>query len=95
MLDKASPLNPKEKIEYISSKFFSFEVACFVKASSISSSFIPEPLSEIIISFFPAFLISTFMFVAPESIEFSTISFTTEYGFSTTSPAAIFFYCFI
>ena len=39
----------------------------------------------------PPFFISTFIFVAPASIEFSTNSFTTDAGFSITSPAAILF----
>ena len=39
----------------------------------------------------PPFFISTFIFVAPASIEFSTNSFTTDAGLSITSPAAILF----
>ena len=38
-----------------------------------------------------AIFISTFIFVAPASIEFSTNSFTTDAGLSITSPAAILF----
>ncbi len=56
----------------------------------MSSSSMPNPLSDILIKGTPPFLISILMRVASASIEFSTISFTTDAGFSTTSPAAIF-----
>ena len=41
------------------------------------------------ISVLPPSLISTVMAVAPASMAFSTSSFATELGRSTTSPAAI------
>jgi hypothetical protein len=47
------------------------------------------PLSVMRISVVPPSLISTVIAVAPASIAFSTSSFTTELGRSTTSPAAI------
>ncbi len=46
-------------------------------------------LSVIIISSIQPSFISTLILVAQASIEFSTNSFTTEKGLSTTSPAAI------
>ena len=52
---------------------------------------IPQPLSVTRISVTPPFCISTVMRVAPASIPFSTSSFITEEGRSTTSPAAIRF----
>ena len=49
------------------------------------------PLSVIFIYDIPPFFISTVILLAPASIEFSTISFTTDAGLSITSPAAIWF----
>ena len=67
----------------------SFDVACRSNASSASSRPIPCPLSTMRISFRPPASISTRIRVAPASSEFSSNSFTTEAGRSTTSPAAI------
>ena len=66
-------------------------VACLSNAISKSSSAIPFPLSVIRIYDIPPFFISTVIFVAPASIEFSTISFIADAGLSITSPAAILF----
>ena len=52
----------------------------------------PIPLSDTLINSLPPFSVYTNICVAPASIEFSTSSFTTEDGFSTTSPAAIILY---
>ena len=50
---------------------------------------IPQPSSLTSISVFPPFSSSIRTRVAPASSAFSTSSFTTEAGRSTTSPAAI------
>ena len=63
-------------------------VACFEKASSMSSGCIPAPLSATLKER-QSLLTSISILVAPASIEFSTSSFTTEAGLSITSPAAI------
>ena len=89
ILAKASPLKPIDVTLVISSATLILLVACLSKAISISSSAIPLPLSEILMKEIPPFFISTVIFVAPASIEFSTISLTTEAGLSITSPAAI------
>ena len=54
-----------------------------------SSRIMPEPSSETEMKSIPPPLISTEMFFAPASTEFSTISFIADAGRSTTSPAAI------
>src|SRR5580658_6864094 len=51
----------------------------------------PHPSSAMRISRRPPFSISTRMLVEPASSEFSSSSFTTDAGRSTTSPAAILF----
>src|SRR5215467_3148378 len=56
-----------------------------------SSRTMPHPLSVIWISFFPPASTLILTRVAPASSEFSSISFTTDAGRSTTSPAAIWF----
>jgi len=91
ILAKASPLNPIEWIVSMSLACLILLVACLSKAISVSSFAIPLPLSVIRIKDIPPFFISTVIAVAPASIEFSTISFTTEAGLSITSPAAILF----
>jgi hypothetical protein len=50
---------------------------------------IPVPLSTILIKSNPALIRNIVIYVEFASIEFSTISLTTEYGLYTTSPAAI------
>ena len=91
----ASPLKPKVITLYKSSKFFIFEVEYFSAITSKSLFSIPVQLSVIIISSIHPLTISTFMLFAFASIEFSTNSFTTEKGFSTTSQAAIWFAKFL
>ncbi len=85
----ASPRNPSVATLSRSSVFLIFEVACRSKASMASSRTIPQPLSVIWMSFFPPASTLILIRVAPASSEFSNISFTTDAGRSTTSPAAI------
>ena len=68
---------------------FIFEVAWRSKASMASSRTMPQPLSEIWINFLPPASTCMRMRVAPASSAFSSNSFTTDAGRSTTSPAAI------
>ena len=89
ILESASPRNPRDAMCSRSSTFSILLVAWRRKASGICSSSIPDPLSVMRISFLPPSVISTVTAVAPASIAFSTSSFTTEEGRSTTSPAAI------
>jgi hypothetical protein len=77
------------RILYKSSRFFIFEVECFSQSKFKSCFSIQNPSSVMIIFLIHHSKISTFIFVAPASIEFSTNSFTTEIGLSTTSQAAI------
>src|SRR5450755_1128924 len=72
-----------------SSAFLIFEVAWRSKASRASSRTMPQPLSVIWMSFLPPASITILMRVEPASRAFSSNSFTTEAGRSTTSPAAI------
>ena len=87
----ASPLNPRVSIPSRSSASFILLVACLLIATGRSSGSIPQPLSATLIYVTPPFCISTVIDVAPESIEFSSNSFITDEGLSTTSPAAIKF----
>ena len=64
-------------------------VAWRSKASMASSRSMPQPSSVMRIRRRPPLKASTRMLVAPASSEFSSNSFTTEAGRSTTSPAAI------
>ena len=91
MLDRASPLNPRltSRVRSLSSRILL--VACRSNALVIWLFSMPQPLSVTRIIFFPPSRISTVMAVAPASMEFSTSSFTTFTGLSTTSPAAIRF----
>ena len=89
MLGSASPLKPSVVILKRSASLLILLVACFSKAVRASSLDIPSPLSETRIKPLPAFIISTNTSVAFASMEFSTNSFTTDAGLSTTSPAAI------
>ena len=91
ILAKASPLNPIDLTSWRSSAERILLVACLSNAISTSSLAIPFPLSATLMYDIPPFFISTIIFVAPASIEFSTISFTTDAGLSITSPAAIWF----
>ena len=89
MLESASPRKPSEEICVRSSTEVILLVAWRRNASATWSLGIPDPLSVIRIKEIPPSLISTVIAVAPASIAFSTSSFTTEEGRSTTSPAAI------
>ncbi|MDR1988504.1 MAG: hypothetical protein LBQ24_07475 [Candidatus Peribacteria bacterium] len=85
----ASHLKPKVITLYKSSKLFIFEVECFSQIIFKSSFSIQKPLSETTIFFIHHSSISTIIFVAPASTEFSINSFTIETGLSTTSQAEI------
>jgi hypothetical protein len=74
---------------YKSDKDLIFEVVYFSRQISKSSLDIHTQSSDTIIDFFHHFNISIFIFLAQASIEFSTNSFTTEAGLSTTSQAEI------
>ena len=87
----ASPLKPRVSIELRSHFSFILLVAWRFRETGISSLSIPQPLSVTLIRATPPFLISATICVAPESIEFSISSLSTEAGLSTTSPAAIKF----
>src|SRR5438270_8269176 len=89
MEGSASPRNPRVSICSRSSAALILEVACRSKASRASSRTMPQPLSTTWMSFLPPPSIWTLMRVAPASREFSSSSFRTEAGRSTTSPAAI------
>ena len=85
----ASPRNPRVATLSKSSASLIFDVACRSNASMASSRTMPHPLSVIWISFFPPASTLILIRVAPASSAFSSNSFTTEAGRSTTSPAAI------
>jgi len=85
----ASHLNQKVMTLYKSSKFLILDVECFSQIISKSSLSIQIQSSLIIIFFVHHSVISIFMFFAPASIEFSSISFMTETCFSTTSHLSI------
>jgi hypothetical protein len=89
MLGSASPRNPSVRIAPRSSGVLILLVACRSTASCASSASIPSPSSSTRISFLPPSSIVTVMRVAAASSAFSTSSFTTDAGRSTTSPAAI------
>jgi hypothetical protein len=67
----------------------SFEVACRSTASGSSSAAMPQPSSSTSTSSRPPPPTATSTRVAPASSAFSTSSFTTDAGRSTTSPAAM------
>ena len=87
---RASPLKPRvDKF----SKSVSLEillVACGRAQAAKSSLLIPQPLSFTRIFSMPPPVISTLIFVAPESTALSKSSRTIAFGLSITSPAAIF-----
>ena len=91
MLGKASPRKPSVFIENKSSVVAILLVACGKKAVATSSAFMPMPLSLTRIDSSPPPFVSIVTAVAPASIAFSSNSFTTEAGLSTTSPAAMRF----
>ena len=91
MLGRASPRNPMVAMEARSSARVILEVAWRSRHSRASSRLMPRPSSVTRMRLRPPVPISTVMRVAPASREFSTSSFTTLAGRSTTSPAAIWF----
>ena len=88
---RASPRKPRVPMASRSSFRRSLEVAWRRKAVLASSRPMPQPSSLTRRKVMPPFWISTVTVFAPASMEFSTSSFTTEAGRSTTSPAAIRF----
>jgi hypothetical protein len=89
ILERASHLKPKVIILYKSSSVLIFEVVYFSRTIFKSSLSIHSQLSVMIISSIHQLIISILIWLEPASIEFSTNSFTTESGLSTTSQAAI------
>ena len=89
MLGTASPRKPRVLMDSRSSAQATLLVENLSKAYSTSAAGMPQPLSATRMYSVPPALISTDTSVAPASMEFSTSSFTTEAGRSTTSPAAI------
>src|SRR5579863_5378272 len=87
----ASPRKPSVAIESRSSAVRSFDVAWRSNASSASSCIIPLPSSITRIMRLPPDSTSTRIDRAPASSAFSSSSFTTDAGRSTTSPAAMRF----
>ncbi|PYP51061.1 MAG: hypothetical protein DMD45_08945 [Gemmatimonadetes bacterium] len=85
----ASPRNPNVPTPIRSAASRILLVAWRDSASSASARPIPSPSSLTRIRLFPPSSISTRIARAPASSAFSTSSFTTEAGRSTTSPAAI------
>src|SRR2546421_7485797 len=91
IVGSASPRNPSVAIESRSSADLSLLVAWRSNASKASSCDIPWPSSITRIMRLPPTSTSTRIVFAPASIAFSSSSFTTDAGRSTTSPAAILF----
>src|SRR5437660_7728460 len=91
IVGSASPRNPSVAIESRSSADLSLLVAWRSNASKASSCDIPWPSSITRIMRLPPTSTSTRMVFAPASMAFSSSSFTTDAGRSTTSPAAILF----
>src|SRR4029078_7890588 len=85
---RASPRKPSVRIDNRSSSF-SFDVACRSIESARSERGMLSPSSLTRISRRPPPSVSTSMRPAPASSAFSTSSFTTLAGRSTTSPAAM------
>ena len=86
---RASPRKPRVPMAARSSWVRSLEVAWRRKAVRASSRLMPQPSSLTRRKLMPPFCSSTVTVLAPASMAFSTSSFTTEAGRSTTSPAAI------
>ena len=91
MAGSASPRKPNVVTPTRSAALVILLVAWRSSASTASSRLMPEPSSLTTIRVFPPCSSSTRTCWAPASMEFSTSSFTTEAGRSTTSPAAIWF----
>ena len=88
MLGTASPRNPSVRIAAKSAAVRSLLVAWRSSESNASSRDIPQPSSLTRINAEPPRSMSTRISRAPASMLFSTSSFTTDAGRSTTSPAA-------
>src|SRR3982074_2151033 len=89
MAGSASPRKPNVKTPTRSDAFLILDVPCRARASGTSSADMPAPSSLTRTSLRPPSSSVISIAEAPASIEFSTSSFTTEEGRSTTSPAAI------
>src|SRR5215467_14135190 len=89
MVGSASPRKPSVEMASRSSAVLSLLVAWRSKASSASSCVMPWPSSMTRIMRLPPASVSMRTVLAPASSAFSSNSFTTEAGRSTTSPAAI------
>ena len=89
ILERASPLNPRDATVSKSIAVLILLVEWRKKARGISSFAIPQPLSVILMKEIPPSFISIVIAVAFASIAFSNNSFTTDAGLSITSPAAI------
>ena len=90
--DIAARASPRKPIVPMASRPFSSRsllVAWRRKATPASSGLMPQPSSVTRMKVAPPFLNSTLIFPAPASSAFSTSSFITDAGLSTTSPAAI------
>ena len=90
MEGSASPRKPSFSIR-TKSPSGSLEVACRSSANRMPSGLMPWPSSSMRISALPPSRRVTEIRLAPASMAFSTSSFTTLAGRSTTSPAAIWF----
>ena len=91
MEGRASPRKPIVRITSRSEAVAILLVAWRCSATPASSAPIPPPSSTTRIRPRPPRSDSTTIRAAPASMAFSTSSLTTEAGFSTTSPAAIWF----
>ena len=89
MAARASPRKPRVPMAERSWAVRSLLVAWRRKAVGSSSGAMPQPLSVTRMEDMPPFWISTVTAEAPASMAFSTSSFTTLAGRSTTSPAAM------
>ena len=89
ILGRASPRNPRVLMDSNCAWLSSLLVAWRWKANSTWSTGMPWPSSVMRICWTPPPWISTVIWDAPASREFSTNSLTADAGRSTTSPAAI------
>src|SRR6267143_1919801 len=89
MAGSASPRKPNVETPTRSDALLILDVPCRASASGTSSADMPAPSSLTRTSLRPPSSSAISIVDAPASIEFSTSSFTTEEGRSTTSPAAI------
>src|ERR1700736_6608526 len=89
MAGSASPRKPNVETPTRSEASLILDVPCRASARGTSSADMPAPSSLTRTSLRPPSSTAISIADAPASIEFSTSSFTTEEGRSTTSPAAI------